>query len=221
MLEEELMKMKQSILAGAVAISAMASAALAPVANAEVSASVGAANMYYWRGYDLGNGDAAVWGDINVSANGLYAGMWASSGDASNGTEYDLYAGYGTSVGDFSVDFSVWSYSYPSAADPLAPGDLVEGILGLGYGPVSFTHYFDIEGNDDYSYSTLSAAFGDFSVTYGVHDGEDEYDGYAHVDLGYAYNENLSFTLGLVADDVDGMNNDEAKFVVGFSIPIE
>lgn len=221
------MKMKQSILAGAVAMSAMVSAALAPVANAEaeVSASVGAGNMYYWRGYDLGNGDAAVWGDINVSANGLYAGMWASSGDATLGTEYDLYAGYGNSMGDFTFDLSFWSYSYPSApaseGGPVAPGDLVEAILGLGYGPVSFTYYENIEGAEEYSYMTLGAALGDFSVTYGQHDGDGAYDGYAHVDLGYAYNENLSFTLGLVADDVDGMNNDEAKFVVGFSIPIE
>lgn len=215
------MKMKQSILAGAVAISAMASAALAPVANAEaeVSASVGAANMYYWRGQDLGNGDAAVWGDINVSNSGFYAGMWASSGDATAGTEYDLYAGYGSSVGDFSFDVSLWSYSYPSdtrEGAATAPGDLVEAVIGLGYGPFSVTHYTDVEGNDDYDYTTVGAAFGDFSVTYGVHS-----DDYAHVDLGYAYNDNLSFTLGLVVDDVDGAFTDEPKFVVGFSIPIE
>ncbi len=213
------MKMKQSILAGAVAMSAMASAALAPVANAEVSASVGAANMYYWRGQDLGNGDAAVWGDINVSSNGLYAGMWASSGDSAAGTEYDLYAGYGSSIGDFTYDVSIWTYTYPSDTRDGAftsPGDLAEAIIGLGYGPVSFTYYENIEGDEDYNYMTLGAAFGDFSFTYGVH----EYD-YAHFDIGYAYNENLSFTLGLVVDDVDGAFTDEPKFIVGFSIPIE
>ncbi len=220
------MNMKQKILAGAVAASAMASVALAPAAHAEVSASVGAGNMYYWRGYDLGNGDPAVWGDINVSSNGFYAGMWASSGDATLGTEYDLYGGYGSEIGGFTYDVSLWSYSYPSApaseGGPVAPGDLVEAVIGLGYGPVSFTYYENIEGSDtDYSYMTLGAGFGDFSVTYGMHDGAGAYDGYSHIDLGYAYNDNLSFTLGLVADDVDGLNNDEAKFVVGFSIPIE
>ncbi|MAN52435.1 MULTISPECIES: TorF family putative porin [unclassified Marinimicrobium] len=217
------MNMKQKILAGAVAASAIASAALAPVAHAEVSASVGAANMYYWRGYDLGNGDPAVWGDINVSSNGFYAGMWASSGDAANGTEYDLYAGYGSEVGGFTYDISLWSYSYPSepVASPTGPGDLVEAVIGLGYGAFSLTYYDNIENSanpdgEDYWYTTVGAAVGDFSFTYGVH----EYD-YAHFDIGYAYNENLSFTLGLVADDVDGTENDEAKFVVGFSIPIE
>ncbi|WP_341937679.1 TorF family putative porin [Marinimicrobium sp. C2-29] len=214
------MNMKQNILASAIAVSAMAAAVVAPHANAEpeVSASVGAANMYYWRGFDLGNGDPAVWGDINVSANGLYAGMWASSGDAALGTEYDLYAGYGNSVGDFSFDVSLWSYSYPSepVADPTGPGDLVEVVVGLGYGPVSVTHYADVEGNEDYDYTTVGVAAGDFSFTYGVHSTD-----YAHFDIGYAYNDNLSFTLGLVADDVDGTENDQAKFVVGFSIPIE
>ncbi|MGD8175721.1 TorF family putative porin [Marinimicrobium sp. ARAG 43.8] len=217
------MNLKQKFLAGAVAASAMASAALAPVAHAEaeVSASVGAANMYYWRGYDLGNGDPAVWGDINVSASGFYAGMWASSGDAALGTEYDLYAGYGNEINGFSFDLSLWSYSYPSADEPISPGDNVEAILGVGYGPLAVTYYHGLEDLDDYSYLTVGAAFGDFSLTYGVHDGEAELDGYSHVDLSYAYNENLSFTLGLVTDDVDGLNNDEAKFVVGFSIPIE
>lgn len=215
------MNMKQSILASAISVSAMAAAVVAPHANAEpeVSASVGAANMYYWRGQDLGNGDPAVWGDINVSASGAYAGMWASSGDASAGTEYDLYAGYGNSFGDFSFDVSLWSYSYPSdtregAAN--APGDLVEAVVGLGYGPVSVTHYTDVEGNPDYDYTTVGLAVGDYSATYGLHS-----DDYAHLDLGYAYNDNLSFTLGLVVDDVDGAYTDHAKFVVGFSIPIE
>lgn len=218
------MKMKKNLLASAVAVTAIASAALAPVAQAEaeVSASVGAANMYYWRGYDLGNGDPAVWGDINVSANGLYAGMWASSGDSTLGTEYDLYAGYGNEINGFSYDISVWSYAYPSTVNdddeyaPTSPGDLMEAVIGLGYGPVSFTYYENIEGDEDYNYMTLGLAAGDFAFTYGLHEGD-----YAHFDIGYAYNENLSFTLGLVVDDVDGTEKDEPKFVVGFSIPIE
>lgn len=212
------MNMKQKILAGAVAASAMASVALVPAAHAEVSASVGAANMYYWRGYDLGNGDAAVWGDINVSSNGFYAGMWASSGDATAGTEYDLYAGFGSEVGGFTYDVSLWSYSYPSDTRVDAanvPGDLVEAVIGLGYGPFSLTHYTDVEGNEDYNYTTVGVAVDAYSLTYGVHEGD-----YSHLDLGYAYNENLSFTLGLVVDDA-GEAKDDPKFVVGFSIPIE
>lgn len=212
------MKMKQTLIAGAVALSAMAGFAV-PAAHAEVSAAVGAANMYYWRGLDLGNGDAQVWGDLKVSGSGAYAGVWAGSGDAAMGQEYDLYAGYGNAFGDFKFDISVWSYNYPKPAEdgePLSPGDLVEVIGMIGYGPIAFTYYENVEGADDYNYMTLAGTFGAFTVKYGVHE-----DDLAHVDLTYAYNDKLSFTVGKVVDDVDGTYNDEAKFVVGFALPIE
>lgn len=212
------MKMKQKLVAGAIALSAMAGFSV-PAAHAEVSAAVGAANMYYWRGLDLGNGDPQIWGDLKVSGSGAYAGIWAASGDSVGGQEYDLYAGYGNSFGDFKFDISVWSYNYPKPADdgePVSPGDLVEVVGMIGYGPIAFTYYENVEGNDDYNYMTLAATFGAFSVKYGVHE-----DDLAHVDLTYAYNDKLSFTIGKVVDDVDGSYNDEAKFVVGFTLPIE
>lgn len=224
------MKMKQKLIAGAIALSAMAGFAV-PAAHAEVSAAVGAANMYYWRGLDLGNGDPQIWGDLKVSGSGFYGGVWAGSGDSVMGQEYDLYVGYGNAVGDFKFDISVWSYSYPKPTyatevmdgetydvtpDALSPGDLVEAVVMVGYGPIAFTYYENLEGADDYNYMTLAGTFGDFTVKYGVHE-----DDLAHVDLTYAYNDKLSFTIGKVVDDVDGSYNDEAKFVVGFALPIE
>ena len=128
------MKMKQKLIAGAIALSAMAGFTV-PAAHAEVSAAVGAANMYYWRGLDLGAGDPMVWGDLKVSGGGAYAGIWGASGDAVNGQEYDLYAGYGGEAGDFKYDISVWSYAYPSVE--VDPGDLVEVVGMIGYGPVA------------------------------------------------------------------------------------
>ena len=77
---------KKIIAIGLVALSA--TAFVAPVAHAEVAASVGVANMYLWRGMDLGNGDAAVSGDLKYKhKSGAYAGIWGSSGDATNGNE--------------------------------------------------------------------------------------------------------------------------------------
>jgi uncharacterized protein (TIGR02001 family) len=217
------MKMKQKLIAGAIALSAMAGFAV-PAAHAEVSAAVGAANMYYWRGLDLGNGDAQVWGDLKVSGSGFYGGVWAGSGDAIMGQEYDLYAGYGNAFGDFKFDLSVWSYVYPSSE--VAAGDLVEAIGMVGYGPVAFTYYENLEGADDYNYMTLAATFGSFTVKYGVHESD-----LSHVDLTYAYNDKLSFTLGQVIDDAEEGTpgdvdyvagaNDELKFVVGLSLPIQ
>lgn len=84
----------------------------------------------------------------------------------------------------------------------------------VGYGPVAFTYYDNLD--TDYTYMTLAATFGSVTAKYGVHE-----DDLAHVDLTYAYNDKLSFTVGKVVDDVDGSYNDEAKFVVAFTLPIE
>ncbi|MDQ2077586.1 TorF family putative porin [Marinimicrobium sp. ABcell2] len=209
------MKMKQKLLASAIAVTALAGTAMAPLASAEVevSASVGAANMYYWRGFDLGNGTPAVWGDLTVSAGGFYGGMWTSSGDSSS-VEYDLYVGYGGEAGAFTYDVSLWSYSYPSAADPVGPGELMEAVVGLGFGPLSLTYFHGLEDLDDYWYTTVGLDVGDFNFTYGHHE-----DDVSHLDVTYGYNENLSFTLGLILDD-GGYANDEPKFIVSFTIPI-
>jgi uncharacterized protein (TIGR02001 family) len=217
------MKMKQKLIAGAIALSAMAGFTV-PAAHAEVSAAVGAANMYYWRGLDLGEGDAQVWGDINVSGSGFYAGVWASSGDYDDGQEFDLYAGYGGEVGGFTYDVSLWSYVYP--AQEVAAADFTEAVIALGYGPVTATYFKNIAakdyGDNSYSYATLAVEMDKFTLKYGVHmDATDSIDGVAHVDLSYAYNDKLTFTVGKVVDDQDGAVNDEAKFVVGFALPIE
>lgn len=226
-LEDLLMKMKQKLIASAIALSAMAGFAV-PAAHAEVSAAIGAGNMYYWRGFDLGGG-ASVWGDLKYSESGFYAGIWGGSGDGTMGQEYDLYAGYGGSVGDFKYDLSYWTYSYPkpksvttylagvpmdATPDPLSPGDLAEVVGMIGYGPVAFTYYDDVD--SDYTYMTLAATFGSFTGKYGKHK-----DAAAHIDLTYAYNDKLSFTLGKIVDDVDGTVADEVNFVVGFTLPIK
>jgi hypothetical protein len=213
-LEDLLMKMKQKLIASAIALSAMAGFAV-PAAHADVTATVGAGNMYYWRGLDLGGG-ASAWGDLKYSESGFYTGIWGGSGDGTMGNEYDLYAGYGAAIGDFKYDLSVWTYSYPSAEAPLSPGDLSEAVLMLGYGPIAFTYYDNIAGGSGYTYMTLAATFGDFTVKYGEHK-----DSMSHVDLTYAFNSKVSFTLGKVVDDVDGAFSDEAQFVVGFTLPIE
>lgn len=212
-------KMNEKLLAGVLTVSALAGTMMASAAYAEVSAAVGASNMYYWRGLDLGNGDAAVWGDLKVSSEaGVYGGVWMSSGDAALGQEYDLYVGYGTSVGDFGIDVSYWTYSYPSApaAEPPAPGDLAEVVIALSYGPATFTHYEGLSDLEDYTYDTIGLTFDAFGIKYGVH----EFD-YSHLDLSYAFNDRISFILGAPVDDVDGTFNDEMKFVVNYAMPIE
>jgi len=221
------MKMKQKLVASAIALSAVAGFAV-PAAHAEVAASVGVANMYYWRGFDLGGG-AALIADVNVSESGFIAGIWTSSGDANLGTEYDLYAGYSGSAGDFTYGVSVVSYNYPTLGEDVAigPGDYVEVIPTLGYGPFKVTYYDAVNadhaplGDEDYSYVTAELNFEKFSVKYGQHmDDADVVDGISHLDVSYKYNDKLTFTVGKIVDDKDGAVDDEINFIAALSLPI-
>lgn len=219
------MKMKQKLIAGAVALSALSGLAI-PAAHAEVAASVGASNMYYWRGYDLGGG-AALTADVNVSGSGFIAGVWTSSGDGTLGTEYDIYAGYSGSAGDFTYGVSLISYNYPTldGEDKIAPGDYVEIAPTIGYGPLKVTYYDAIAAevspldNEDYAYATVELIFEKFAFKYGQH--MDDGDTIAsHFDATYKYNDKLSFTLGTLIDDGDDPEADDATFVVNLSLPI-
>src|SRR5690606_12506823 len=189
------------------------------------------ASTYLWRGYDLGG--AAISGDLVASSEvGIYGGLWVSSGDFAAGQEYDLFAGFGKSFGDFNFDISVISYNYPTGVFGGAgfgtdgsPGDFMEAIIALGYGPVTFKYYDNIAGDtggyaasEDYTYMSLSAAAGDFTFLVGIHD-----EGAAnatHVDVSYAYNDNLAFTFSTIADS-DAEEDADPMFVVSYSLPLE
>jgi len=224
------MKLSKQLLAGTAAL-ALGAGAFVPAANAEITADVGVASSYLWRGYDLGSGTPAVFGDVGVSASGFYAGIWGSSGDTGAGTEYDLYGGYNGSVGDFSYGLNVTSYVYPSGPGytdgGTDVGDLMEGILTLGYGPVTLNYYDNLEGADGYTYTTLAATFGKFTGLLGAHKGDTNEA--VHLNLTYAYNDNLSFTVSKIISSNDGdivggemvVVDDDPLFVVTYAIPLQ
>lgn len=239
-------------LSQAIALAGVMTAAAVPAVQAEVevSASAAVANMYLWRGQDLGQGVPAVSGDLTISAAGAYAGVWTSSGDSALGQEYDLFVGYGGESGDFSYDVSVWSYVYSGASesktkdDPATPAneggfytrndsrgntfDATDMIVSVGYGPVSASYYYVLAGDEDYSYATLGGEYDKFSATVGMAmHSEDDSAEYTHVDLGYAYNDNISFTLSKIVsqdadlDDGESGLDEDLKVVVSYSLPIE
>ncbi|UXD86065.1 TorF family putative porin [Thalassolituus hydrocarboniclasticus] len=245
-------------LSQAIALAGVMTAGLAAVSTAqaevEVSASASIANMYLWRGQDLSasSGVPAVSGDLTISTSGAYAGVWASSGDAVLGQEYDLFIGYGAEMGDFSYDVSLWTYVYPSAAetsyvagDDPDTDDTVESayavttadrgntfdasdaIVSLGYKGASFTYYYPISSNpNDYSYMTLGYEMDALSATLGMADSDDDASKYTHLDLSYAYNDNIAFTLSKVVSQEADLDKGEAgvdedlKVVVSYSLPI-
>ena len=202
---------KKTLLATA-AVSTMAIAT--PAAVAEVAASATISSSYLWRGEDLGlnQGTPALSADLVYSEGGFYGGLWLSSGDADDGTEYDYFAGYGGSVGSISYDISLATYAYPTTDKK--PGDLSELIISLGTGPVSVTLYDNIAGDSGYTYTTIGYEAGDFAFTYGEHK-----DAMSHFDISYAVNDSLSFTMSSVVDDNGGASDDDTTFVASYSLP--
>lgn len=222
-------------LVGAVATATLAAVTTVP-AHAEVSASAGIASSYLFRGLDLGSGTPAVSGALNVSGKGFYSGIWGTSGDEARGSKYELSAGYNGKLGGFSYGLGAISYNYPTLANSEF-GDYSDAVINLGYGPVAFGAYIPLGKEDssgDYAYFTLGTSYRDFSFLLGVHSEDTAGGGVVgcevdqgsskrkctpvHLDVTYAYNDNLSFTVSQFISD--GPVEDKLKFVVSFGIPI-
>lgn len=219
------MKMMKSTLLATATAAALSAGVFSAAAHAEVSASASVASMYYWRGRDLGHGTPQVAGDIHYSESGFTAGIWGGSGDWESGTETDLYVGYagGDSEG-FFYDLTAWTYYYPTekAGSNGRPGKLSELVLGLGYGPVKFSYYDNVAGDPGYTYMTLAGTLDAFTLTLGMHNNADGTKP-THLDLSYAYNDQLKFTVGKIVepDNSEKFLEDEARFVVSYTLPLE
>lgn len=221
---------------------ALAGLAAAPgAANAEVSASMGVANFYLWRGLDISAGAPQVSGSLDYSHDsGLYAGVWASSEEA--GTETDLYIGFAGEVSGFSYDISYWDYLYPSdnpltgTGDKFTDNSISESVLGVGYAGVGLTFYMgnDVAGGADYTYTTLDYTYDKFNVLYGMWSvdatGADES---SHITFSYAATDNFTFTVTkgmqdvtpgldpITGDPTGSVYDEDPLFHVSYSIPVE
>ncbi|MGD8926460.1 MAG: TorF family putative porin [Thioalkalispiraceae bacterium] len=214
---------KFNLTAVALAVSVASFAGMPATASAEVSASLGISNMYLWRGQNISNPSPAVSGSIDYSAKGgFYAGIWGSSeGPFDGSSEIDLYAGYGSSIGDFGYDVSYYKYLYPGATAgavecDLGDCDLSDVVVSLSYGPVALTGYFGVEsGSTKDKYYTLSGDIGKFTLLYGKYEGQNAAEGldYSHVQVSYAFNDELSFTVSKASEDGYGTGPSSASGV--------
>jgi uncharacterized protein (TIGR02001 family) len=124
--------------------------------QAEISANIGVTSNYVWRGITQTDDEAAVQGGLDFAHDsGFYVGTWASNVDFGDGdrgsefgtgqTEWDVYAGFGGELNDFSYDIGYIHYFYPDTGN----SDFGELGLKLGYGPFSagiqYTVYSSID----------------------------------------------------------------------------
>jgi len=131
----------------------------AGVAQAELSANIGVASNYYFRGITQTDDSAAVSGGIDYAHDsGFYLGTWMSNVDfgGKEDVEVDGYAGFGGDIGDtgLAYDISGWYYWYPGAGGDAQGGDLDYGELSASLsfwwltGTVAYTVWAEQDGDN-------------------------------------------------------------------------
>jgi uncharacterized protein (TIGR02001 family) len=138
---------------------ASALVAASGIAQAELSATLGVASNYYFRGVTQTDDNAAVSGSLDfASESGFYLGTWMSNVDfgGKEDMEVDFYAGYAGDIGDsgFGYDLSALYYWYPGAGGDDQGGELdyTEVSGTLSYGPVAANIAYTVDseyGDDD------------------------------------------------------------------------
>lgn len=136
------MKIKGNIkkLAAAIAIATGMMSSTA-VAEPTISGDIGVFSQYMWRGLQQ-TPSASVQGDLGVdSGMGLSANVWFAS-LASNSTEFDFTVDYSGEFSDISYSIGAIAYTYLNSG----ASNATEVYVGLGYGPVSATYYYAVDG---------------------------------------------------------------------------
>jgi len=214
----------KKLLAYSVAASTLMAGNLAMAsADGKLSASATVSNAYLWRGIDLGQGAAAVSGDLIYSMAGAYGGVWMSSGDSGNGQEYDLFAGYNTKMGEVTLDLSLWNYNYSDLDERNdTTGELSEVVLSVSAYGANISILDNVAGAPGYYYYTFGYGMNDVSAKLGFHSFDNDNDNMTHFDVSYAYNDNLSFTVSKVVDEeVEGTYDNDPIFQVSYKLPIK
>ncbi|MBA3981295.1 MAG: hypothetical protein C0462_11910 [Alcanivorax sp.] len=214
--------MKKSLLAVAVA---GAASVVPTTATAEVSANLGIASQYLWRGQSLTTSGVVFGGLDYEHESGLYAGFWTSS-EAEGDIEYDLFAGYAGEVGDLSYDVGYISYWYTDDPGADEGGIFQEAYLSLGFMGFGLDAFFGVGDygwgdravrNKD-NYYALSYGYEQFGIAVGYYDTDDSDLQYTHIDLSYEALPGLVFTASQVVDKKDANTelNDNLTFMVSY-----
>jgi len=186
-------------------------------ANADVSANLGFASEYYYRG--IFQEDSSASGGLDYESNGFYAGTWAA--DVGDGLEVDGYFGYGGEAGDFTYSVGFTGYYYTGDFD-----DTYQEInLGAGFSLFSFDvavgEYENFDGPTlDYIYYSITAEKDGF---YGKYAGfSQDFEG-EYVEVGYGTTiAELDVGLSLIFSNSDlvGESDEAVVFTIGKSFDI-
>ncbi|VAW68166.1 hypothetical protein MNBD_GAMMA10-2252 [hydrothermal vent metagenome] len=186
------------------------------ISQAGVSANLGIASQYYFRGVQQTTGAAAQGGIDYAHDTGLYAGLWgsnvgghevadqspASTDDDPLGIEVDYYLGYKGELKDFSYGIGYTLYTYTGDFDTeYSEVNLTAGYSMFGLEFSSGTH--DVIGgpDQDYTFTALTFEYMDITATYGAW-GSD-LDG-TYFEIGFAREiSEIEFGISLINGDAE------------------
>ena len=122
-------------------------------AQADVSANLGFASDYHYRG--IFQASSSVNGGLDFEKSGFYAGTWAA--DVKDGLEIDGYFGYGGTVGEFGYSIGYTGYFYTGDFDDTYQEINLGGSFGLVSLDVAVGEYDNFDGPTvDYTYYALT-----------------------------------------------------------------
>lgn len=187
------------------------------VAQAGLSANIGAISDYYFRGVDQGVSGASITGGLDYEMdNGLSVGTWAASLNDGE-LEVDVYGGYAGEVEDFSYYVGYTGYLYTQSGAT----DFHEINFNLGYGPISFEYTIGTEDaaagvvESDYTFAALTGEYEGAYLTYGTYG--DDYDGdYVEIGYGTTY-EGLDMGVAYIDPDSTIGSGDTVSFYISKS----
>jgi uncharacterized protein (TIGR02001 family) len=189
-------------------------AAQPALADEEFTANIGMMSDYIFRGVKQ-NTEATAFAGLDYGNSGFYVGTWAA--EVGDGLEYDLYAGYNGTIGDFSYGIGYTGYFYTDDFD-----DTYQELnLSLGYSFLTIDYAYGSydnfdESSLDYDFLSATAEYEGFYFTYGTW-GRDFEGDYAEVGYG---TEVGGFDVGIAAiySDSDLAPGDSSEMSMMFTI---
>ena len=191
---------------------------LASTAQAEVTANLGFASDYHYRG--IFQAPTSASGGLDYEKNGFYAGTWAA--DVKDGLEVDVYGGYGGEAGDFSYSIGVTGYFYTGDFDDTYQEINLGGGFGILTVDLAIGEYENFSGpTQDYTFYSLTLEKEGF---YGKYAGfSQDFDG-EYVELGYGTTV-ADIDIGLAAifanKDLIGASDESLVFTIAKSFDIK
>jgi uncharacterized protein (TIGR02001 family) len=189
-------------------------AAQPALADEEFTANIGMMSDYIFRGVKQ-NTEASAFAGLDYGNSGFYVGTWAA--EVGEGLEYDLYAGYNGTIGDFSYGIGYTGYFYTDDFD-----DTYQELnLSVGYSFITIDYAYGSYDNFDeksldYDFLSATLEYEGFYFTYGTW-GKDFEGDYAEVGYG---TEVGGFDVGIAAvySDSDLAPGDSSETALMFTI---